>query len=355
MSKKKSIFIVGPFPPPFSGTTIKNEILSEWLSKENVIVTHINTISKGFRTVFNILKFTLSNNRYLILSVSTKGRNVLIPYAYFAKTIFCKKIILLPCGGTMPDEMMTMGGLRAKFYHLACKSMVRIFVETCAMEMKLKQILGTSNIEVMPNFKPCPQTAPTFKQNRTIRLVYMSRLRREKGVFILVDAVQNLKEVEHLNITLDFFGDFLKCDREVENEFMNKIDNLNYIQFNGYLHPDKVNLVLRAYDIYVFPTYFESEGFPGALIDAAYAGLPVVATNIAYNAEIVQQGVTGLLCHPKDVQSMMDCIRTLYYDPAKRLEFGKNNWNRSAHFNPQIAARRIVDAFSIFDNNQSER
>ena len=50
---------------------------------------------------------------------------------------------------------------------------------------------------------------------------------------------------------------------------------------------------------------------------------PVIASNIGSLAEIVEDGVTGLLFDPKNSKQIADCIRKLYEDPELCMRLGK--------------------------------
>ena len=64
------------------------------------------------------------------------------------------------------------------------------------------------------------------------------------------------------------------------------------------------------------------EGMPNAVLEAMSSGLPVVATRIAGNEELVLDGETGVLVRPEDVDSLRDGLRGLIADADKRERMG---------------------------------
>jgi len=88
----------------------------------------------------------------------------------------------------MPEELEAMGRIRSLVYYAACRSLDRILVESLTMEKKIKHILGATNIEVMFNFKPRPDNAPVYAKDRMVKIVYLGRLRRDKGIFPCVSG-----------------------------------------------------------------------------------------------------------------------------------------------------------------------
>jgi glycosyltransferase involved in cell wall biosynthesis len=65
-----------------------------------------------------------------------------------------------------------------------------------------------------------------------------------------------------------------------------------------------------------------SEGLPNAILEAAAAGVPVVATNVGGTAELVADGSTGHLVEPGDIQAMAEAIISLAASPEHRVELG---------------------------------
>jgi glycosyltransferase involved in cell wall biosynthesis len=74
-------------------------------------------------------------------------------------------------------------------------------------------------------------------------------------------------------------------------------------------------------DIFVLPSHWE--GISLALLEAMAAGLPVVATRVGGNPEVVMEGTTGLLTQPNDPLQLADAIRTLIEKPALRQSMGQ--------------------------------
>jgi glycosyltransferase involved in cell wall biosynthesis len=70
--------------------------------------------------------------------------------------------------------------------------------------------------------------------------------------------------------------------------------------------------LLDAMDVFVFPSHYE--GLPGALLEAMIAGLPVVATPVDGNSELIENRVTGLFVPPHDSKALADCVTELLSD-----------------------------------------
>jgi glycosyltransferase involved in cell wall biosynthesis len=82
---------------------------------------------------------------------------------------------------------------------------------------------------------------------------------------------------------------------ELENDLRLKAVELGLggrVHMVGHLAPDRIADLLRALDIFLFPSI--SEGMPIALLEAMAAGLPIIASDIAANREVAAGGVTIL-------------------------------------------------------------
>jgi glycosyltransferase involved in cell wall biosynthesis len=67
--------------------------------------------------------------------------------------------------------------------------------------------------------------------------------------------------------------------------------------------------LMQAADAFVMSSLFE--GLPLVLIEAHAAGLPIVATRVGGNPEVVRDGITGYLCEPDNSRALAQAMRRL--------------------------------------------
>ena len=67
--------------------------------------------------------------------------------------------------------------------------------------------------------------------------------------------------------------------------------------------------LMRAADGYVMSSWFE--GLPMVLLEAAASGLPIVATDVGGNRQLVRPGVTGFIVPSRQPQALADAMRDL--------------------------------------------
>jgi sugar transferase (PEP-CTERM/EpsH1 system associated) len=84
--------------------------------------------------------------------------------------------------------------------------------------------------------------------------------------------------------------------------------------------PDVPEL-LRTFDVFVLPS--KNEGISNTILEAMATAIPVVATKVGGNPELVEAGSTGFLVKPGDFESMASALLNYYENPALRARHGK--------------------------------
>jgi glycosyltransferase involved in cell wall biosynthesis len=93
------------------------------------------------------------------------------------------------------------------------------------------------------------------------------------------------------------------------------------VRFAGRQSSEEVPWWLNAADMVVLPS--RSEGRPNAVLEAQACGLPVVATRVGGTPELIEDGRTGLLVEPENVEALARAIARLRDDAGLRLRLGQ--------------------------------
>jgi sugar transferase (PEP-CTERM/EpsH1 system associated) len=114
---------------------------------------------------------------------------------------------------------------------------------------------------------------------------------------------------------------------------------------------DDIPEVMRSFDLFVLPSI--AEGISNTILEAMASGLPVIATNVGGNPELVLDGETGMLVPPSDPLAMSDAIHSYLKDPAKLARHGQAGRKRvEEHF----SIERMVNGYlSVYDEVLAER
>lgn len=85
---------------------------------------------------------------------------------------------------------------------------------------------------------------------------------------------------------------------------------------------DDVPAIMRGLDLFVLPSL--AEGISNTLLEAMASGLPVVATRVGGNPELMEEGITGSLVPPADPQALSAAIRDYVVNPEMIRRHGAN-------------------------------
>ena len=150
----------------------------------------------------------------------------------------------------------------------------------------------------------------------TVDLYFIGRVEVSKGILTLLDIVKDINK----NTMLHVVGEGPYLEEAVEKAGKNKIQEK--VIFHGKIpHHEFINKINP--DILVFPTQ-RIEGFPMVLVEAMFAGIPVVAFDLGGVSDAVIDGVTGYLVKAGDSKYFKEKLIELIDNHHLRLEFGKN-------------------------------
>lgn len=114
---------------------------------------------------------------------------------------------------------------------------------------------------------------------------------------------------------------------------------------------DNIPEVLNALDVFVLPSI--SEGMSNTILEAMASGLPVVATRVGGNPELVEEDSTGCLFEPGQAEELAHCLGRLERASDLRREMGRAGRRRAeAEFSLE---RMIADYRSLYREQAARR
>ena len=152
------------------------------------------------------------------------------------------------------------------------------------------------------------------KKSKNLIIGSVGRLNWAKDYFTLLDSFKLLSE-EYDHISLEIIGG--GALREKLQEHVSKIGVSDLVELLG--DKEDVKPFLSNMDIFVMSSV--SEGYSIALLEACAVGLPIVATDVGGNSEIVQHGKNGLIVPPKDPVALAKNISALIQDKNMCKQF----------------------------------
>jgi len=357
MEKRKEInllMIIGQFYPLVGGAEIECKKLSKKLIKEGVSVTLLTQKRDGlpeyeevggipvYRKIkgwhlfgltymISVLHFLLKHRKEFDI-IQCFGLYLFIPPAILIKYLFRKRIVArLECSGRFGDFWRVKQLKWKKLIIFSSRRVDRvIFISNDIKNELIENRFSHEKLVYMPNsvdsdhFKPSERHVKEKQKN----ICFVGRLEEQKGLEYLIKAMDIIRSKEN-DVKLFIVGEGKQ--RDTLEDLCKKLKLKNHIIFVG--SSDDVLAYYQNARVFVLPSI--SEGMPLTLLEAMSCGLPVIATSVGGNAEVLglsteepmmsdyHVGENGVLVEPKDVDSLAKALLRLLQDEGLSRELGK--------------------------------
>jgi glycosyltransferase involved in cell wall biosynthesis len=311
-----------------NGQTIKTRVLKEALVAAfgDGGVSELDT-SSVFRDPFSFYSAArkrFARSTHVILLPGPRAVHVLVRLFLRWRRKHHRDIRYVVIGGWLPDLLAKSRKLR-----VACMQLDGIYVETHSMAERMKA-LGLRNVDVLPNFRSFDRNMPrSYAPTRPpLKLVFCARVFKEKGIEEAIAAVDRLNADSATPVvSLAVYG---PVSETYEKRFRHHLEASAHTTYRCVLQPAEMYAVLQQYDLMLFPTYYSDEGFPGTIVDAFIAGVPVLASDWKYNGELIDQGRTGAICTARSSDGLTEMLRR-YVDTPQLLSAMRQHCIEQAH------------------------
>jgi len=312
----KRILILGNFgyvTGHLDGQTMESRSLLQLLRDKGVKkVTYFDTEELSYnksQVLVMFLKVILADKLFYL--GAQRNLRVLFPYIFLCTKLFRTQFYFFVVGGWIAENLKDK-----PFHRFLLKFIEGMYCETESIVKKLREWYGYTHAHWFPNFRNSTYT-PSLTSNRAdlsvFKLVFMSRIVLKKGfdvVFRLAEYMES--SFPKGSFLIDFYGPLYDADKAA---FFDGIDRFYFTSYKGVLQPEEINACLEKYDVMLFPTRYEGEGFPGTILDAYISGIPVIASDWRYNAELVEHAQTGYIFDLQDESAFYKAVKELYDNP----------------------------------------
>jgi glycosyltransferase involved in cell wall biosynthesis len=175
-------------------------------------------------------------------------------------------------------------------------------------------------IDILPNAVPGPanlKPATTIEAQAAVRIVFLGRLQRRKGVHDLIDALSR-DELRELSWCATLAGGG-PDQRGFEHQAA-QAGIGDRIAIPGWLDQSAIAALLKTADILVLPSYAEEMAM--SVLEGMAFGLCIVCTTVGALAEVVDDGVSAVVVRPGDVQGLAAALARCIGDPVLRRRLG---------------------------------
>jgi glycosyltransferase involved in cell wall biosynthesis len=200
----------------------------------------------------------------------------------------------------------------------------------------LKPTVVHAGLELPKDFQPEKKAPRT-----TIIIGAACRLVPLKGLVDLMRAVR-LLSLDFPSLRLEIAGTGPQREQlEREASRLGLKDQVRFLGWQRDLSP-----MFRNWDVFASPSH--EEGFGMAALEAMAEGLPVVATSVGGQPEVIEDCKTGYLVPPSDVAELTRRLRLLVADPERRRTMGAAARERVRnHFSVD---RMVADVAALYDS-----
>lgn len=351
MDKSRILFLV-PLPPPVHGsamvsqairnsTRINRSFQTDYVNlttsrKMNEIGKHC--VKKIFRFfgAFSKMMYKLLFHRWdaCYLAITCHGIGFLkdVPFVALCKW-FSPKVIL----------HLHNKGLSKEVYRWPYRWLMPwIFRHTEVILLSerlysdIASVVRPEQVHICPNGLSSPVDINEVSQSSVPHLLFLSNLIESKGVYVLLDACQILKDKGY-SFICDFVGGETKeiTRRHLEEEISQR-GLEEYVVYHGPQYGEAKELFFQKADIFVQPTF--EDCFPLTLVEAMQHGLPVVSTDEGAIPDMIVDGENGFVCPRREVNGLVNAFEKLLTNNELRKQMSKN-----ARF--RYKERYTLDAF----------
>lgn len=267
--------------------------------------------------LFSLL-YQLMTCNTLILLPCLNNLSYIFPVVYLLSIVFRYEIISICIGGWQVEYFQGNERFKAHPKQLKYSKKIKAFLpEMAKVNKDLIELLGFENSEVFPNFRKFELNEIQEGEHDELRIVFMARINKTKGYETIFQAIEKLKNSPG-KVTMTFYGQIAEEDKA---DFLNLLEQFKDIAaYKGALKPEEIHQTLSKYDVMLLPTKYYTEGFPGSILDAYIAGIPVIVTEWKHSHEFVDEGNTGFIVPFGDcVDDLVERIEQLAKDRVMLL------------------------------------
>jgi glycosyltransferase involved in cell wall biosynthesis len=265
---------------------------------------------------------------------SARRSNVPIVHTAHDYHLLCPRAFLL----TRDWRICQRPGAACQLYrawHLRTARYVDLFVSPSQFLLDRHRLAGlpVQQTAVVANGIPPPRGAHRRERKRFRRFLLLTRLTVEKGIRVVLQAMALLPNTLRFELVIAGRG-------PLEQEVRQVAAGDRRIQFVGYVTGDAKESLLDNADCLLIPSLWY-ENAPVAVIEAAAHGLAVIASRIGGLPELVDEGHSGFLFEPGDVDGLAARMRGLVTGDAMLPELA----SASRILAEQHSISRMVDAY----------
>lgn len=348
------VLLISPLPPPSGGIARWTERYIKWCKNKHQVLV-VNTALMGNRAgeagINRNLLEEIRRAQYIIDATKKQLKkspdivhlNTSCSKFGIIRDWICVKIaikrgvpIFVHCHCNIEDQLGT--GLIS---NILFKDIVRKSKKVLVLNEKSKLFVSKivnklDKVIICPNFIELEQILTRREDNEKIeRVIYVGDVRKSKGSDDLYKLAARLPNIKFILV-----GSVTEEMKTIE-----KPDNINLL---GRIDAFKVREQLQNADIFIFPSL--TEGFSNAMLEAMSVGLPIIATNVGANQDMIEDK-GGMIVSVHDIEGMQIALQKM---KTKSVRQEMSDWNLKKVIENYEYNCVLEKIFQIYEENMYE-
>ncbi|WP_034442347.1 glycosyltransferase family 4 protein [Butyrivibrio sp. AE2032] len=347
---EKELLLLSACPPPEGGIATWTLEYLDYCSTHNYSVDMVNIAMTGsrrdsgvnnnrnyidelFRTrnIFRELKYYYKNNNYKICHINSSCSRFGIIRDYISIRVAKKRNskVAFHCHCHVPNQVHDR--FQSYFFKKICRDSDAVIV----LNNKSKEFVARfapKQLFLMPNFIDIGQHCnKRLIRHEIKKILYVGHVIRQKGIDIIIEVAR-----QYPNIDFILVGPI--------DKYYSSLSIPNNIRMLGAKKHDEVVKYMVDSDVFLFPSF--SEGFSISLLEAMFYGLPIIASDVGANKDMISEK-GGIILDNNDSKCVSSALSTIC-DSKTRENMSSWNHNRVIEM---YSKKVVLDLlFRIYDN-----
>lgn len=322
MSRQR-VVLFGPSLDALSGVTTHVRMLlgSDLARAYELVHFQVGREGRHENALQRLLRFALSPLQLALLLLRSGAAAVhlnasLDPKGYWRDLVYWsiarllgRRVVNQVHGGALPQDFFRGNALLTWVLRRFLVSSDVVTVLSSVELAAYRAFDARINVHLVPNAvdpRGLADQARQYNLREPLRLVYVGRLVREKGLFEAVAALSELRRAGR-SFTLSIAG--TGADEVALKAAVAAAGLADRVRFLGRVVADEKCRLWLASDVFLFPSYME--GLPYALLEAMAAGCVPVTTAVAAIPDVMRDRVQGLFVPVKDAGAIAAAVAAL--------------------------------------------
>ena len=339
---KKNLLLISPAPPPLGGIATWTNLYIKELHKINFNFTFINSSSCKLPNIFSIFAeifgtsilitkiiFFCTLNSFQVAHISTSCsrfgtyRDILI--SKILKIYKVSTIIHIHCN--IQDVLNIYNNAHAIRKLLMISD--EIVVLNQHSKRYVKENINKDSI-IIPNFINYDKSLKKIISQHIKLLTFVGHITKYKGIKQIIETAKQCPDLS-----------FNLVGRIIDKNILNDIPkNVNYL---GIKSQKQIKKILLESDVFLFPSY--TEGFSVALLEAMKHGLPIIASDVGANAEMIEND-GGIILNRIDSEEIMKAISLLESQEVRKKASEFNLYKVAREYEISIVTRTWTELYN---------